>query len=98
MRFLSFVLLGSLLFVATTSQADGLPEHELLRSTLKKVVAEKNGGFGFHMWATVVDRDGKFAGSCVARFIRRGSGDGGGADVEEGTGLIEFGSSSTAKI
>lgn len=29
-----------------------------LREALKSVVAEKNGGFGLHMWATVVDRDG----------------------------------------
>ncbi len=29
-----------------------------LQEALKSIVAEKNGGFGFHMWATVVDRDG----------------------------------------
>lgn len=29
-----------------------------LRKALKNAVAEKNGGFGLHMWATVVDRDG----------------------------------------
>jgi uncharacterized protein GlcG (DUF336 family) len=29
-----------------------------LRKALKNTVAEKNGGFGLHMWATVVDRDG----------------------------------------
>ena len=29
-----------------------------LHNFLKGVVAEKNGGFGLHMWATVVDRDG----------------------------------------
>ena len=29
-----------------------------LREVLKEVVAEQNGGFGLHMWATVVDRDG----------------------------------------
>lgn len=38
--------------------ADGLPSHEALTEALKGVVAEMNGGFGFHMWATVVDRDG----------------------------------------
>ena len=29
-----------------------------LQKALKSVVTEKNGGFGLHMWATVVDRDG----------------------------------------
>ncbi len=38
--------------------AQGLPEHGTVKSALKKVVAEKNGGFGLNMWATVVDRDG----------------------------------------
>ena len=31
---------------------------DALKKTLKSVVAEKNGGFGLNMWATVVDRDG----------------------------------------
>ena len=35
-----------------------LPTHSELQSTLKAVVAENNGGFGFNMWATIVDRDG----------------------------------------
>lgn len=35
-----------------------LPTHDMLRSTLKKIVKESNGGFGLHMWATIVDRDG----------------------------------------
>ena len=30
----------------------------VVQTALKRVVAEDNGGFGFHMWATVVDRDG----------------------------------------
>ncbi|TVL99427.1 MAG: hypothetical protein CV087_18145 [Candidatus Brocadia sp. WS118] len=38
--------------------ANGLPSHTELREFLKTVVKENNGGFGFHMWATVVDRDG----------------------------------------
>lgn len=32
--------------------------HSQLQAALKTVVAEDNGGFGFHMWATIVDRDG----------------------------------------
>lgn len=38
--------------------ANGLPSHAELREALKSVVKENNGGFGFHLWATVVDRDG----------------------------------------
>ena len=32
--------------------------HSDLRDALKQVVSEANGGFGLHMWATIVDRDG----------------------------------------
>ena len=38
--------------------AGSLPTHVELQAALKAVVAEKNGGFGFNMWATIVDRDG----------------------------------------
>jgi len=38
--------------------ASSLPTHAQLQAALKTVVAEENGGFGFHMWATIVDRDG----------------------------------------
>ena len=38
-----------------------LPSHSRLREVLQRVVADQNGGFGFHMWATVVDRDGVVA-------------------------------------
>lgn len=36
-----------------------LPGHTELRSVLRSVVATENGGFGFEMWATIVDRDGE---------------------------------------
>lgn len=36
----------------------GLSSSADLRKALQQVVKETNGGFGFHMWATVVDRDG----------------------------------------
>ena len=35
-----------------------LPTHEELTKVLKEIQQEANGGFGFHMWATIVDRDG----------------------------------------
>jgi len=53
---------ASLFFIAVFSMgsfANGLPSHEELREALGAVVKEDNGGFGFHMWATVVDRDGE---------------------------------------
>ena len=35
-----------------------LPSHDALKKALAAAQAEPNGGLGFHMWATVVDRDG----------------------------------------
>lgn len=35
-----------------------LPGHAVLRGALAKAQAQANGGFGLHMWATVVNRDG----------------------------------------
>jgi len=53
---LATVLLTFLL--SPSAIASSLPTHSQLQAVLKTAVAEKNGGFGFHMWATVVDRDG----------------------------------------
>ena len=39
--------------------ADFLPNHNNLRNRLRDVVEELNGGLGFDMWATILDRDGK---------------------------------------
>jgi len=36
-----------------------LPTYKQVKDELTKIVAEKNGGFAFHMWATVVNRDGE---------------------------------------
>ena len=38
--------------------AAGLPTHSEVQAALKTIVAEKNGGFGLNMWASIVDRDG----------------------------------------
>ncbi len=35
-----------------------LPSHDEIRATLQQIVAEQNGGLGFEMWASLVDRDG----------------------------------------
>jgi uncharacterized protein GlcG (DUF336 family) len=42
-------------FAETTSN---LPTYSEVQTSLKKIVSEKNGGFGLNMWATIVDRDG----------------------------------------
>ncbi|HEY7612635.1 MAG TPA: heme-binding protein [Gemmatimonadales bacterium] len=36
-----------------------LPSHNSLRAALQEIVAEQNGGLGFDMWATILDRNGK---------------------------------------
>lgn len=36
-----------------------LPSHNSLRSKLRQILTEHNGGLGFDMWATILDRDGK---------------------------------------
>ena len=36
-----------------------LPTHSEVETALTAIVAEGNGGFGLHMWATVVNRDGE---------------------------------------
>ena len=43
----------------TATVADFLPNHNNLRNPLRDVVEELNGGLGFDMWATILDRDGK---------------------------------------
>ena len=35
-----------------------LPSHSSLRAKLQEIVAEANGGLGFDMWATILDRNG----------------------------------------
>lgn len=35
-----------------------LPSHDDVRAMLQSIVAEQNGGLGFQMWASLVDRDG----------------------------------------
>jgi uncharacterized protein GlcG (DUF336 family) len=58
----STTISGLAALLATTlpfsSFASGLPNYAELQAALRAVVAEENGGFGFDMWAVVVDRDG----------------------------------------
>ena len=43
---------------AVNTLAHFLPDHATLRSQLRAVLEEQNGGLGFEMWATIVDRRG----------------------------------------
>lgn len=49
-----------------------LPSHAALQKALAAAQAEKNGGLGFHMWGTVVDRDGIV---CAVAFTGSDRGD-----------------------
>jgi uncharacterized protein GlcG (DUF336 family) len=53
---LGFALLP--IHTALAEEGTGLPSHAELQEALRAVVEEDNGGFGLHMWATIVDRDG----------------------------------------
>ena len=46
---------------ATSTIAHFLPSHAELRAKLREVLEEQNGGLGFEMWATILDRNGKVA-------------------------------------
>ena len=41
-----------------TDGCKALSNHGVLRGALMKAQKESNGGLGFHMWGTIVDRDG----------------------------------------
>jgi uncharacterized protein GlcG (DUF336 family) len=42
-----------------TRVTDLLPTHNDIRNRLRNIVEEQNGGLGFDMWATILDRDGR---------------------------------------
>ena len=56
------ILLAVLWAVPAAAQPSGgckeLPAHADLQKALAAAQAEANGGLGFHMWGTIVDRDG----------------------------------------
>ncbi|MBN1656455.1 MAG: heme-binding protein [Deltaproteobacteria bacterium] len=57
-KFLAPVIMTWVFFLSQPAFGQELPNFDTLKKTLQEVVKEKNGGFGFNMWATVVDRDG----------------------------------------
>jgi uncharacterized protein GlcG (DUF336 family) len=74
------IILGVLFAItaaAAPARAQGddcrnLPSHSAVKKALAEAQAEKNGGLGFHMWATLVDRDGVV---CVVAFSGTNRGD-----------------------
>ena len=44
---------------AALTVAHFLPDHATLRARLRAVLEEQNGGLGFEMWATILDRNGR---------------------------------------
>ena len=61
-----YFLLASALLIPATSFAQlpdcsavGIPTHAALTTALQNVVSGSNGGFGFPMWATIVNRKGE---------------------------------------
>lgn len=54
------------------SECKSLPNHSDLQAALIAAQATPNGGFGLHMWGTVVDRDGVV---CVVAFTGGDRGD-----------------------
>jgi uncharacterized protein GlcG (DUF336 family) len=45
--------------VEAASLSHFLPNHATLRGQLREILEEENGGLGFEMWATLLDRNGK---------------------------------------
>jgi uncharacterized protein GlcG (DUF336 family) len=45
--------------VDAASVANFLPNHNALRAQLREILEEENGGLGFEMWATILDRNGR---------------------------------------
>jgi uncharacterized protein GlcG (DUF336 family) len=58
--------------VLASLPCERLPSHATLKATLQAVVSESNGGLGFPMWATVVNRDGLV---CAVTFSGDNRGD-----------------------
>jgi uncharacterized protein GlcG (DUF336 family) len=57
-KYVFFAIAAMFTMMTSTGFAGDLPTYSELRSALKEVVTEQNGGFGLNMWATLVDRDG----------------------------------------
>lgn len=56
--FIGALLIAHPVAAQGTNGCKDLPSHAVLQKALAAAQAQSNGGLGFHMWATVVDRDG----------------------------------------
>lgn len=56
-KFVPLLALVALVLQIPAALAADLPSHEVVQKALRTIVAEKNGGFGLQMWATIVNRD-----------------------------------------
>src|SRR5207247_10954897 len=56
----------------TPPDCSDVPNYTYLKTALTTLQNQKNGGLGFHMWATVVNRDGYV---CAVAFSGTGRGD-----------------------
>jgi hypothetical protein len=68
----TLVLAVTLLMKLLALPAFSFPPFSQLRAALKAAVAEYNGGFGFDLWATIVDRSGVVQ---VVAFLGQAPGD-----------------------
>jgi uncharacterized protein GlcG (DUF336 family) len=59
-RYSILISIAAVFGISEAARADcrQLPSHEKVRTALAAAQAQANGGLGFHMWATLVDRDG----------------------------------------
>jgi uncharacterized protein GlcG (DUF336 family) len=58
-KIIPFLALIALVLQAPAANAADLPSNEVVQKALRTIVAEKNGGFGLQMWASIVNRDGE---------------------------------------
>jgi uncharacterized protein GlcG (DUF336 family) len=89
----TFLVLAALGFAAGSiaqpvGGCKGLPSHAEVQKALAAAQAQSNGGLGFHMWGTVVDRDG-----VVCAVVHTGSNRG---DQWPGSRVISAQKASTA--
>src|SRR4026209_776557 len=55
---LAIFLMPSSAFAGNDNDCSNLPSHGALKAALDSAVAAETSGLNFHMWATVVNRDG----------------------------------------
>ena len=59
LKFIPLLALVVLVLQVPAALAADFPTYEVVQKELRRIIAEKNGGFGLQMWATMVNRDGE---------------------------------------